>query len=193
MLMLGLRTALPALALVACVACSGAFASNSQESSADRSPSVTGLRGADAGIASESLGDVFGREMAGNEGLKWDDLAVGSGPSVRMGDMVKVHYVGRLPTGKEFDSSRTRGRPLEFTLGRAMVIRGFERGVVGMRIGGIRKIHIPYALGYGEQGSPPSIPPRTNLEFEVELIDVPLPAAPAEKKKEGGGGGFSAQ
>ena len=178
----------PLGALALLPACSSAFPSHSQESVADMSPSVRGAA-ADAGIANDSLGDIFGRADA-DEGLKWEDLAVGTGPSVRMGDLVKVHYIGRLPNGKEFDSSRTRGRPLEFTLGRGMVIRGFERGVVGMRIGGTRKIHIPYALGYGDQGSPPTIPPRTDLTFEVELLDVPVQAAP--EKKDGRPSGFSA-
>jgi FKBP-type peptidyl-prolyl cis-trans isomerase len=85
---------------------------------------------------------------------------------------VEVHNVGRLTDGSQFDSSRDRGTPFEFELGAGMVIAGWEEGVEGMRVGGLRKLIIPPDLGYGANGRPPVIPPDSILEFEVELLDV---------------------
>jgi hypothetical protein len=134
---------------------------------------------------------LFGDEGNDLRSLRVEDVVVGVGPSVQIGDQARVHYVGRLTSGHEFDSSRTRGRPLEFGLGRGMVIRGFERGMVGMRVGGVRRITIPPELGYGAKGSPPMVPPNATLVFEIELLDIPLPASGDPKKPGGGpGGGF---
>ena len=100
------------------------------------------------------------------------DLKVGTGTEARAGDTVRLHYVGTLADGTEFDSSRKRGQPFEFRVGAGQVIKGFDRGVIGMKTGGVRKVHIPYELGYGRKGSPPQIPPRADLDFELELLEV---------------------
>jgi len=101
-----------------------------------------------------------------------EDLKVGTGPVAEKGDKVKVHYTGRLlKTKKQFDSSRGKA-PFEFTLGEGAVIKGWDQGVVGMKVGGKRKLTIPAALGYGAKGSPPKIPPNAALLFDVELLEV---------------------
>ena len=88
------------------------------------------------------------------------------------GDKVKVHYVGTLPNGNVFDSSRKKGVPFEFILGAGMVIRGWDEGVEGMKAGGRRKLTIPAHLGYGSAGAGGVIPPNAVLVFEVELLDI---------------------
>jgi FKBP-type peptidyl-prolyl cis-trans isomerase FkpA len=100
------------------------------------------------------------------------DGTVGTGTEAKSGDTVKIHYTGTLKdSGKEFDSSRARG-PFEFKLGTGMVIKGFDRGVTGMKVGGKRTLTIPPELGYGRKGAPPVIPPNATLVFEIELMDV---------------------
>jgi len=83
-----------------------------------------------------------------------------------------VHYTGTLMSGKKFDSSRDRGDPFEFKLGAGQVIKGWDQGVAGMKVGGKRKLVIPYDLAYGEAGHPPDIPAKSALKFDVELIAV---------------------
>ena len=107
-----------------------------------------------------------------NAKLVSTDLVVGKGDEAKSGNTVSVHYVGTLADGKEFDSSRKRGKPFVFTLGQGHVIRGWDQGVVGMKVGGKRKLVIPPALAYGPNGMPPAIPPNSTLTFEVELMDV---------------------
>lgn len=104
--------------------------------------------------------------------LKKVDLVVGKGPEAKTGDTVSVHYVGTLTDGKKFDASRDHGRPFEFPLGASRVIKGWDLGVPGMKVGGKRKLTIPYQLAYGEEGSPPVIPPRATLVFEIELLEI---------------------
>ena len=100
------------------------------------------------------------------------DLVVGAGDEALAGKRVKVHYTGTLTNGQKFDSSLDRGRPFEFVLGQGQVIRGWDEGVAGMRIGGKRKLTIPPEMGYGARGFPPVIPPNSTLVFEVELLGV---------------------
>lgn len=111
-------------------------------------------------------------EPPGPTKLEIVDEQVGTGAVANSGDSVKVHYTGTLMSGRKFDSSRDRGEPFEFTLGQGSVIKGWDQGVVGMKVGGKRKLTIPYELAYGEQGSPPNIPPKAALKFDVELISV---------------------
>ena len=107
-----------------------------------------------------------------NEKLEVKDLVVGKGKEAKAGDSVKVHYVGTLPDGKEFDSSKKHNQPFEFELGAGRVIKGWDQGVAGMKIGGKRKLTVPPSLGYGARGFPPVIPPNSTLIFEVELLEV---------------------
>jgi FKBP-type peptidyl-prolyl cis-trans isomerase len=105
--------------------------------------------------------------------LEKEDVRVGTGPEVRTGDTVHVQYTGTLMNGTKFDSSYDNGdEPFTFTLGEGQVIKGWEEGVVGMRVGGKRKLRIPPELGYGASGNPPNIPGGAGLLFEVELVSI---------------------
>lgn len=105
------------------------------------------------------------------EGLKIEDLKVGTGAEATPGKMVTVHYTGWLTNGTKFDSSVDRGKPFKFHLGGGQVIQGWDKGVAGMKVGGKRKLTIPPELGYGARGVGP-IPPNSTLVFEVELLGV---------------------
>jgi len=104
--------------------------------------------------------------------LDIQDIKVGTGAEARSGQSVVVHYVGTLTNGKKFDSSRDRGEGFEFALGQGQVIQGWDQGVAGMKVGGVRKLTIPPELAYGARGFPPVIPPNSTLVFEVELLEV---------------------
>jgi FKBP-type peptidyl-prolyl cis-trans isomerase len=106
------------------------------------------------------------------EALKSETIRPGQGAEAKAGDQVTVHYVGTLTDGTKFDSSRDRGQGFRFHLGRGDVIRGWDQGVAGMRIGELRKLTIPSELAYGKRGFPPVIPPDATLVFEVELLAV---------------------
>ncbi len=103
--------------------------------------------------------------------LKIEDLVEGSGPEAKAGDNVTVHYTGWTTDGAKFDSSLDSGQPFPFQLGTGYVIKGWDEGVAGMKVGGKRRLVIPADMAYGEQGSPP-IPPNAVLVFEVELLGV---------------------
>ncbi len=105
-------------------------------------------------------------------GLQIEEIKVGNGETARAGQFVSVHYTGWLTSGSKFDSSRDRGEAFEFPLGEHNVIAGWDEGVQGMRVGGIRKLTIPPQLGYGARGAGGVIPPNATLVFEVELIDI---------------------
>ncbi len=105
-------------------------------------------------------------------GLQYEEVTVGEGAEAKAGNNVSVHYTGWLTDGKKFDSSKDRNAPFQFSLGAGMVIRGWDEGVQGMKVGGVRRLTIPSSLGYGERGAGGVIPPNATLVFEVELLGV---------------------
>ncbi|RDH88103.1 MAG: peptidylprolyl isomerase [endosymbiont of Seepiophila jonesi] len=111
-------------------------------------------------------------EKITDSGLKYDDLVEGDGEVAATGQTVSVHYTGWLTDGSKFDSSVDRNEPFSFSLGRGMVIRGWDEGVAGMKVGGKRKLTIPSQLGYGAAGAGGVIPPNATLVFDVELLSV---------------------
>jgi len=113
-----------------------------------------------------------GEEVTTGSGLKYVDLQVGQGEEAKAGQTVNVHYTGWLTDGKKFDSSLDRRSPFSFKLGGGQVIRGWDEGVAGMKVGGKRKLMIPSKLGYGARGAGGVIPPDADLVFEVELLKV---------------------
>ncbi|MDH4152632.1 MAG: FKBP-type peptidyl-prolyl cis-trans isomerase [Nitrospira sp.] len=128
-------------------------------------------------VSTFSLG--VGGSMAGSNqevttpsGLKYVDQVVGTGEAAVAGQNVSVHYTGWLENGKKFDSSVDRGQPFSFPLGAGRVIKGWDEGVQGMKVGGKRKLTIPSDLGYGSRGAGGVIPPNATLIFDVELLGV---------------------
>jgi FKBP-type peptidyl-prolyl cis-trans isomerase len=100
------------------------------------------------------------------------DVREGTGAEAKAGDRVTVHYTGTLTDGTKFDSSRDRGQPFSFTLGRGQVIAGWDQGLIGMKTGGQRTLSIPPEEGYGARGAGNVIPPNATLEFDVEMIQI---------------------
>jgi FKBP-type peptidyl-prolyl cis-trans isomerase len=115
---------------------------------------------------------VTGKPTTTTSGLQYWNIVVGTGATATAGKTVKVHYTGWLTDGKKFDSSVDRGQPFEFPLGAGRVIKGWDEGVAGMKVGGKRQLRIPPELGYGGRGAGGVIPPNATLIFDVELIDV---------------------
>ena len=115
---------------------------------------------------------VTGAPTKTPSGLEYWDIKAGTGPVAQSGQKVKVHYTGWLTDGKKFDSSVDRGQPFEFMLGAGQVIKGWDQGVAGMKVGGKRQLKIPPDLGYGASGAGGVIPPNATLIFDVELLGV---------------------
>ena len=115
---------------------------------------------------------VTGAPTKTPSGLEYWDIKKGTGPVAQSGQKVKVHYTGWLTNGKKFDSSVDRNEPFQFTLGAGQVIKGWDEGVAGMKVGGKRQLRIPPDLGYGAAGAGGVIPPNATLIFDVELLGV---------------------
>lgn len=138
---------------------------------------------ADNGVSGESSHVAEGTISSSEQyvrtptGLKYVDVKIGTGPVVRVGNRVSVHYTGWLKgkfgiAGKKFDSSRDRNEPFQFIVGTGQVIPGWDEGVQGMQVGGVRKLIVPAALGYGSRGAGENIPPNATLIFEIELLKI---------------------
>ncbi len=150
---------------------------------AGRSPSDTSAASAAAPAAAPaaspgapitfapSLGVDMAKMTKTPSGLAYRDVKVGTGATAAVGNTVSVHYTGWLPDGTKFDSSRDRKQPFEFKLGAGQVIKGWDEGVAGMKVGGRRTLVIPPDLAYGPSGSDP-IPPNATLVFDVELLGI---------------------
>lgn len=121
--------------------------------------------------ASESSA-TGGEEIVTSSGLQYIDQVVGTGEVAKAGQTVSVHYTGWLENGTKFDSSVDRGQPFSFPLGAGRVIKGWDEGVQGMKVGGKRRLTIPANLGYGPRGAGGVIPPNATLVFDVELLGV---------------------
>lgn len=119
---------------------------------------------------------AYAETVETSSGLRYEDHTVGEGKEATSGDQVQVHYTGWLnengSKGKKFDSSVDRGTPFAFGLGQGRVIKGWDEGVAGMKVGGKRTLYIPAKLGYGARGAGAAIPPNAALIFDVELLGV---------------------
>ena len=154
-----LLTAVAGLALAGCKQ-----ASTTEKSSTTSTTATTGT--------SATSGATEGQERTMAGGLKVTDIKVGSGPMAESGNTIAVHYTGYLMDGTKFDSSVDRGQPIVIKLGAGQVIKGWDEGVSGMKIGGKRQLRIPPELGYGARGAGGVIPPNATLMFDVELLGV---------------------
>lgn len=129
--------------------------------------------GVDSGVSTEmSPPTKPGEKAKKKSGLVYETIKPGNGPEAKPNQLVKVHYTGTLADGKKFDSSRDRGEPFQFVLGKKQVIRGWDEGVAGMLVGERRILTIPPELAYGVKGFAPKIPPDATLTFDVELVEV---------------------
>lgn len=172
-----LRAAASPLALVLVFACGGEPAEEQVQPGDEPAPVETPAPAAPSGTevateyAPELNVDLGAMERRGS-GLMVQQLAEGEGEAAEAGDQVFVHYTGWLPDGSQFDSSRDRGTPIDFTLGAGQVIDGWDEGIAGLRPGGQRRLVIPPALAYGAEGMPPVIPASATLVFDVELVRI---------------------
>lgn len=138
---------------------------------------LVGLAAAQAGTAKKTAATsgptkVTGAPTKTPSGLEYWDIKVGTGATAQSGHEVKVDYTGWLTDGKKFDSSVGTGHPFQFMLGASQVIKGWDEGVAGMKVGGKRQLRIPPDLAYGPKGYPGAIPPNATLIFDVQLVDV---------------------
>jgi FKBP-type peptidyl-prolyl cis-trans isomerase FkpA len=132
---------------------------------------ASGCGGSNKASTSSPL-KVTGQPTTTPSGLQYWDIVTGTGATAAPGNTVKVHYSGFLTSGAKFDSSRDRGEPFSFPLGGGQVIKGWDEGVAGMKVGGQRQLRIPPDLGYRPTGAGGVIPPNATLIFDVELLDV---------------------
>jgi len=132
---------------------------------------TTGATGTGMSVTAKSDAAPAGAEVTTASGLKYQDLVVGTGEEATIGRTVSVHYTGWLTDGTKIDSSVDRGQPIEFPLGTPGIIRGWNEGLTGMKVGGKRHLVIPANLGYGAAGKGP-VPPDATLVFDVELVGV---------------------
>ncbi len=165
--------------IVALVAVLWLAAAGCQQSAENQMPAAgNGGTAADTGAAAmDQQADAAAAAPAAEEvklpnGLVYQDLVVGDGAVAEKGMKATVHYTGWLTDGTKFDSSVDRGQPFSFTLGQGQVIKGWDEGVQGMRVGGKRKLTIPPDMAYGARGYPPVIPPGSTLVFEVQLLGL---------------------
>lgn len=128
--------------------------------------------GSDDETAAAADGDCPTEPTTTDSGLQIKEIECGDGEEAERNDTLEVHYEGRLEDGTKFDASKDHGSTFEFQVGAGQVIQGWDEGLIGMKIGGIRELTIPPELGYGEAGAPPAIPPNSTLIFEVELVDI---------------------
>jgi len=125
-----------------------------------------------AAVLAQGPTQVTGKGTKTPDGLQYWDIKTGTGDTAKSGQTVTVHYTGWLTDGKKFDSSVDRGQPFQFSLGAGQVIKGWDEGVAGMKVGGKRQLRIPPDLGYGSRGAGGAIPPNAALIFDVELLGV---------------------
>lgn len=169
------RTLLPATALHALVLIAPLQSVYAAESVPTANTSSTG----ETASSSVTQGTISSSEqyIQSPSGLRYLDIKTGTGPVAHAGQKVTVHYTGWLKgkfgiAGKKFDSSRDQNEPFKFVLGMGQVIPGWDEGVQGMKVGGIRKLIVPASLGYGARGAGDDIPPNATLIFEVELLAI---------------------
>ncbi len=123
-------------------------------------------------VKASATNEGTGQVVTTPSGLKYEDITVGTGAQPQRGQTVTVHYTGTLTNGTKFDSSRDANKPFSFLFGTGQVIKGWDEGVVTMKIGGQRRLTIPASLGYGASGAGGVIPPNATLIFDVELLEV---------------------
>jgi FKBP-type peptidyl-prolyl cis-trans isomerase len=165
------------VAVLLTAGCGGGDAGDADDAPADTT--TAGDAGEEAEMADAAAGGGSLENLVNDpdlttsaSGLKHRELRTGTGEEARSGQTAVVHYTGWLVDGTKFDSSRDRNEPFQFPLGGGRVIKGWDEGVQGMKVGGVRRLVIPPDLGYGSQGAGAVIPPNATLIFEVELLEV---------------------
>jgi FKBP-type peptidyl-prolyl cis-trans isomerase len=148
-----------------------ACAKKEQETQSAAPAPATAVASPAAGVSSTAA-PAASNVVTTSSGLKYEVLREGNGPVAKSGQTVSVHYTGWLTDGTKFDSSVDRGQPFSFTLGAGQVIKGWDEGVAGMKVGEKRKLTIPSDLGYGQRGAGSVIPPNATLVFDVELLGI---------------------